>query len=92
MSLVDDSGNTLQELSNGDGAPQWIGSLRDIRPAETAQGNLLFDAPPKHYKLRVTDESGERAALIDIPLSFNSESPEAITPAEKDPTEDVVKK
>ena len=81
--LVDDTGKTYDELKNGEGAPQWMGYLRQIRPADSAQGNALFDAPPQHYKLRVTDESGDRIALIDIPLSFNAESPETVRPGDK---------
>jgi hypothetical protein len=92
MSIVDDNGNTYQELSNGEGAPQWIGYLRQIRPADTAQGNVIFDAPPRHYKLRVTDDTGERVGLIDIPLSFTAETPEVIHPGDKNAPSDVFKK
>ena len=74
--LEDDNGKTYPELSNGEGVPQYIGYLRRVKPAESAQGHALFDAPPGHYKLRVMDEDSERAALIDIPLSFTSESPD----------------
>jgi hypothetical protein len=80
LSLVDDAGQTYPELSDGEGVPQWIGYLRNLKPADSAQGNLVFDAPPRHYKLRITDETGDRSALIDIPLSFSSESPEVPNP------------
>jgi len=76
LSIVDDSGKVYEELSNGEGVPQWIGYLRQLKPADSSTGNLVFDAPPRHYKLKVLDETGERAALIDIPLSFNAESPD----------------
>ena len=82
VSIVDDSGTVYEELVNGEGAPEWIGYLRQLKPAESAQGNLLFDAPPRHYKLRAVDETGERIALIDIPLSFNAETPELINPGD----------
>ena len=82
--LLDDHGNTYSELNKGDGAPQWIGYLRQAKASAALQGNLLFDVPPQHYKLRVTDETGERAALIDIPFSFNTEAPDvAIPPPDK---------
>src|SRR5262245_56999487 len=55
VSIVDDSGKVYEELINGEGAPEWIGYLRQLKPAESAQGNLLFDAPPRHYKLRAVD-------------------------------------
>ena len=80
LTLEDDKGNSFPELSNGEGVPQWIGYLRQIKPADVAQGNLVFDAPPGAYKLRVLDESGEKAALVDIPLSFGSEAPEVPVP------------
>jgi hypothetical protein len=75
LTVEDDKGNSYPELRNGDGVPQWIGYLRQVKPAESVQGNLLFDAPPAHYRLRVTDEDGETAAYIDIPLSFGAEVP-----------------
>ena len=81
LSVVDDSGKVYEELSNGDGVPQWIGYLRQFKPADSSTGNLVFDAPPRRYKLRVLDETGERAALIEIPLSFNAESPQVTSPA-----------
>src|SRR5215467_5711057 len=48
LMLEDDSGNTFPELSAGDGVPQYIGYLRNVRPADSAQGNALFDEPPRH--------------------------------------------
>ena len=80
ISVVDDKGNTYQELQNGDGIPQWIGILRSVHPAESATGNVVFDCPPGHYKLKVTDENGERMAWVDIPLSFTNETPEIPVP------------
>ena len=81
VTIEDDTGKTYPELSDGSGIPQWIGFLRQVKPADSVQGNVLFDAPPKHYKLRVTDESGERAALVDIPLSFGAETPGVVDPS-----------
>ena len=80
LSIEDDNGNTYPELSNGEGVPQWAEYLREVKPAEAAQGNVLFDAPPRHYKMRVKDETGERSALVDIPLSFGAETPDLPAP------------
>jgi hypothetical protein len=80
MTIQDDSGTVYNELSDGTGVPQWASYLRTVKAGESVQGNVLFDAPPRHYKMKVTDETGERTALIDIPLSFGSETPEAISP------------
>jgi hypothetical protein len=72
--LEDDSGKTYPELSSGEGVPQYIGYLRSVKPAESALGNALFDVPPGHYKMRVADETGDKIAYVDIPLSFVSET------------------
>jgi hypothetical protein len=80
LTITDDAGTTYNELSDGSGVPNWAGFLRNVKPAEDAKGTLLFDSPPRHYKLKIVDESGERAAMIDIPLSFTSETPEVPTP------------
>jgi hypothetical protein len=80
VSVEDDAGHSYSEISTDVGAPQWIGFLRDVKPAESAQGNVVFDAPPRHYKLKVMDETGDRVAYIDIPLSFGAETPEVSTP------------
>ncbi|HJZ99729.1 MAG TPA: DUF4352 domain-containing protein [Candidatus Solibacter sp.] len=83
FSIQDDSGNTYNEISDGTGVPQWISYLRTVKPAESAQGNALFDAPPRRYKLKIQDEDGERTALIDIPLNFGAETPDIIQTPEK---------
>jgi hypothetical protein len=72
VTIEDDKGNSYPELMDGDGAPAWIGYLRRVKPAESVRGNLLFDAPPAHYKLRITDENEENSAYFDIPLSFGA--------------------
>ena len=76
MSVVDDDGNAYTELTNGEGVPNWLGILRQVKPAEAAQGNVVFDAPPRRYKLRLTDENEQKAGFVDLPLSFNAETPE----------------
>lgn len=78
--LEDEKGNSYPELSNGEGLPQWIGYLRQVKPAESVQGNAVFDAPPGNYRLRVSDENMDQSALIEIPLSFSAESPEVPLP------------
>ena len=83
FSLQDDNGNTYAELSDGTGVPDYIGYLRSVKPAEHVAGNALFDAPPRHYKLKINDEDGERTAYVDIPLSFGAETPDVVTPEKK---------
>ena len=79
LTLVDDAGQTSQELPDGDQVPEWTGYLRRVKPAETLQGNVVFDVPPKHYRLRVTDETSQKSRDIDIPLHFASETPDMPT-------------
>src|SRR5579872_5157365 len=79
LSVVDDKGTVYKEIDNGEGIPQWIGFLRSVHPAEAITGNVVFDCPPGHYKLKVTDEDSERTAYVDIPLSFTNETPEVPT-------------
>ena len=82
--IEDDNGNTYPELSSGEGVPQYIGYLRSVKPAESAQGNALFDAPPRHYKMKITDETGDKIAYVDIPLNFVSETPDVPELGSKD--------
>jgi hypothetical protein len=91
ISLVDDAGGSYSEIENGDGIAEFIGALREVAPAETLQGNLVFDVQPKHYKLKLTDEDGKQTALVDIPLSFDSDTPEVTTPL-TDHTSDPTRK
>lgn len=80
MSITDDNGNTYQELSSGDGVPQWIGFLRAARPNQPLQGNVVFDCAPRNYKLRISGENEKSAAFVEIPLSFGTETPELPIP------------
>jgi len=76
FTIEDDSGNSYPELSEAEGVPQYIGYLRTVKPGESATGNALFDAPPRHYKMKIQDETGEKTAYVDIPLAFVSETPD----------------
>jgi hypothetical protein len=91
ISLADDSGGLYPEIDNGSGVTDFIGALRQIAPAETAQGNLVFDVQPKHYKLKLKDDDGKEVALIDLPLSFDPDTPDVTTPLTEH-TNDLTKK
>jgi hypothetical protein len=80
LTITDDQGRSYPEISNGEGVPQWVGYLRQPKPAESVQGNAVFDAPPGHYKLRIMDETETKPADVDIPFSFGSETPEMAVP------------
>lgn len=66
-----------RELENGDGVENWFGLLRDIGPAETKQGNIVFDAPLSSFRLRLTDggEPGsEKFVWVEIPLRMDTDT------------------
>jgi hypothetical protein len=81
LTLVDDTGQSYAELSNGDQTPSWLGFLCRVKPAETLQGDVVFDVPPRHYRLRVGDENDQKHEEVDIPLSFSDQAPEIPQPA-----------
>jgi hypothetical protein len=83
FTVTDDKGQSYEELPNGEGVPQWAGYLRVAKSGDTIQGNVIFDAPAAHYKLKIADDTGTRFALIDLPLTFNNETPEVVPPQGK---------
>jgi hypothetical protein len=80
MTVTDEDGKQYSELTNGDQVSQWLGFLRAVKPADSLQGNVVFDCPPRRYNLKISDETEQRTALIDIPLTFGSETPEIPSP------------
>jgi hypothetical protein len=70
LTLVDDSGKSYSELVDGAGVPDWIGLVRKIPGNETLQGNVVFDAPVQHYKLRLTEPEADEDVSFDIPVSL----------------------
>ena len=72
--VVDDAGNEFPELPDGTGVDNWVGITRKLPVANTLQGSIVFDVPPKHYRLKVSDENDE-FMYYDIPLSLTSEEP-----------------
>ncbi len=73
LALVDDAGKVYQELPDGSGIPRWMGVVRSIDPAQTESGQIIFDAPSAHYKLRLSDDTDSDGVYIDIPLNFMHE-------------------
>lgn len=75
MTITDRSGNVFQEHQNGTGADNWLGLIRNVPPAQTEEGWLIFDAPPNNYVLRcfgdVIDDT-EQVGMISIPLNLES--------------------
>jgi hypothetical protein len=87
LTLENQNGDTFRELDNGEGVDAWFGFLRNISPAQTQQGRIVFDVPLTSYKLRITDggdPATEKYAWVDIDLHMDSdmsvESPGAAPP------------
>jgi hypothetical protein len=76
LKLVDQAGRTYDESMEGEGVPHWVGMIRKLKPADTLDGNALFDVEPKSYKLKLDDglESG-RVVMVDLPLQFEVNKP-----------------
>lgn len=75
---LEGSGNKeLKEQETGDGVENWFGLLRTLKPAETHQGIIVFDAPLTSYRLRLTDggEAGtEKSVWVEIPLRIDTDT------------------
>ena len=71
LQLESYNGQSYRESEDGEGVANWLGLLRTLRPAETLQGQIVFDVPLTSYRLRVPDGAGpgaEKYAWISIPL------------------------
>lgn len=78
FTLQNSDGQNFTEVENGDGLDKWMGLLRQIGPAQTLDGKILFDVPLGSYKLRLTDGGGpgaEKYAWVTIPLRIENETP-----------------
>lgn len=81
VELVGDDGKTYNELSDGANINNWLGVVRHVEPGQTERGEVAFDAPAAHYKVRFTDESMNNEIMADLPLSFAHENlDEALVP------------
>ena len=70
LTLVDDSGKAYPESTDGTSVPHWLGVVRKVDSGQTEQGYVVFDAPTSHYRLKLSDETGDSDVYADIPLSF----------------------
>jgi hypothetical protein len=73
IELVSDSGKTYDELADGTGVPNWLGIIRHVPAGLTERGEVLFDAPAAHYKLKFSDEAADTEVMVDLPLSYMHE-------------------
>jgi hypothetical protein len=74
FTVENSSGQSYMEVANGEGVDNWFGLLRNINPAQTQHGRIVFDVPLTSYKLRLTDGAGpgvEQYAWVTIPLRMD---------------------
>lgn len=74
LSLVDDNDQRFPEVDDAKELDGWLGLVRMIEAGGTEFGWILFDAPPSHYALRLTDGNveNEHIAFIDLPLRLEN--------------------
>ena len=73
IELVSDFGKVYDELPDGTGVTNWLGVVRHVGPGQTERGDIVFDAPAAHYKLKLSDETGDTDVMADLPLSYSHE-------------------
>lgn len=87
FTLEGPNGAEYKEVETGEGVDNWFGLLRTLNPAETRQGNLVFDVPLTSYRLRLTDggEPGaEKIVWVEIPLHLDTDTSISMpTPGER---------
>lgn len=75
LTLENSKGESFPEEQSGEGVDNWLGFLRNIQPAQTEEGWILFDVLPNSYSLRVaaeTPDGDEQTLLISIPFNIDS--------------------
>jgi hypothetical protein len=74
--LTDQSGRIYNESMEGRDVASWLGMIRNLKPADTLDGNVIFDVEPASYNLELDDgsESGD-VLLVELPLQFDSQKP-----------------
>ena len=87
MTLVDDTGQNYTELADGTNVTNWLGVVRKVGPTQTEQGVVVFDAPTKHYRLRLNDANDDKEIAIDVPLDFVREQLKSVQVAPTAPAE-----
>lgn len=69
ITLVDSNGKEHNELTDGTGVSQWLGVVRHVAPNQTERGIVIFDAPPGHFRMKISDETMTNEVLMDLPSS-----------------------
>lgn len=73
LTLIDDQKKETMEVSEVQGVEEWLGILRNVKPAETLQGRAVFDVRPANFRIQLTDAGNpdqEKTALVELPLKL----------------------
>ena len=73
LHLIDSAGNEINEITEIEGNPRWMGMIRRMQPALTEEGTIYFDVPVGSYRFEVVDNSladSEQIAFIEIPAGL----------------------
>jgi Domain of unknown function (DUF4352) len=92
LSLENSAGATFTELTDGSGVENWLGIVRQLAPADTDTGWIVFDVPTNSYRLKLTEpldagssDSGPDTAFVLLPLNLQGRlldgAPARIVPA-----------
>jgi Domain of unknown function (DUF4352) len=70
LSLINTEGETIPELDDAKGLPDWMGLIRNAGPGQSELGWILFDVPQAPYVLQLSDGKidNEQTALVDLPF------------------------
>jgi Domain of unknown function (DUF4352) len=74
LAVENGAGERFQESQNGQGVDSWLGLFREVKPAETEQGWILFDVPTNSYRLQLADAAdagSEHSAYVTLPLHLD---------------------
>ncbi len=77
LTLENSNGQSFLESDNGEGIDNWFGILRNLPPAQTQQGRIVFDVPLTSYKLRLSDggpAGSEKYSWVQIPLRMDTDT------------------
>jgi hypothetical protein len=76
LTLLDDKGREYYELVGEVDVERPLGLIRNLKPADTLEGTIVFDVEPKSYKLKLDGGAGsDRIAMVEMPLRFDEAKP-----------------
>ena len=78
LSIEDKSGNLHVEIADAAGIPDWVGVVRQVKPAGALEGVFVFDVASGSYSLLIpAEDTGEALVYIDLPYQIETPAPGA---------------